>query len=98
MVTEDRNVDVDEMLQRLASLIADAVVRKLDLTRPVAVAESARLLLTAEQAADRLSISRSHLYELLRSGQLQSVLLGRTRRIPVSDLELYVDELPRVLT
>lgn len=39
------------------------------------------LLLTPEEAADALRISRTRIYELLGSGRLRSVQLGRSRRI-----------------
>jgi excisionase family DNA binding protein len=47
-------------------------------------------LLRVEEARARLRISRGHLYDLLRRGELRSVLLSpRVRRIP----ESAVDEL-----
>jgi excisionase family DNA binding protein len=45
-------------------------------------------LLRVEQARERLQVSRAKLYELLRSGQLQSVMLGpRSRRIIEASLD-----------
>lgn len=52
-----------------------------------------RRLLTPEQAAEALGIGRSLLYELLRSGQLQSVRIGACRRIPVAAIDEFVEEL-----
>lgn len=52
-----------------------------------------QLLLTAEQAAGSLAICRTKIYELLRSGQLKSVQIGTSRRIPVADLEAYIQGL-----
>lgn len=49
-----------------------------------------KLLLTVEEAAHRMSIGRSHLYELLRRGEVPSIRLGRARRIPVSALSEFV--------
>ncbi|MEV0619260.1 helix-turn-helix domain-containing protein [Nonomuraea sp. NPDC050404] len=37
-----------------------------------------------------LSLSRSVIYELLRSGRLRSVTQGRTRLIPASAIEDYI--------
>ena len=51
------------------------------------------LLLTVEQAADRLGIGRSLLYELLAAGDIDSVHVGRLRRIPVEALAEYVGAL-----
>ncbi len=52
---------------------------------------SSRLLLTIEEAARRLSIGRSHIYELMRQGGLRSVRIGRSRRILTSDLDSFVE-------
>ncbi|MSQ08513.1 MAG: DNA-binding protein [Dehalococcoidia bacterium] len=51
------------------------------------------LLLTPEEAADRLRIGRSMLYELLTARQIESVRINRSRRIPVAALEAYVRRL-----
>jgi excisionase family DNA binding protein len=48
------------------------------------------LLLTAEQAASAVSICRTKVYELLRTGQLESVQIGSSRRIPVDALDEFV--------
>jgi excisionase family DNA binding protein len=52
------------------------------------------LLLTVEQAARRLNIGRSTVYELLQSGRLKSVTVGRLRRVPTSALTEFIDSLP----
>ena len=51
------------------------------------------LLVTVEEAAQRLAVSRSYLYLLLRRGVLPSVTIGRARRVAVADLEVFVDHL-----
>jgi excisionase family DNA binding protein len=50
-----------------------------------------RLLLTVTEAADRLGIGRSLLYELLAEGQVESIHVGRLRRIPTDALAAYID-------
>jgi excisionase family DNA binding protein len=52
-----------------------------------------RLLLTPEEAAVSLGISRSLVYELIGSGRLESVRIGTCRRIPIGALETFVEEL-----
>ena len=52
-----------------------------------------KVLLTAEEAADALSIGRTKLYELLAAGLLRSVQIGKSRRIPVSAIHEFVDRL-----
>lgn len=52
------------------------------------------LLLRPEDAASRLSISRSRVYELMAEGRLPSVTIGRSRRVRSEDLARFVAELP----
>jgi excisionase family DNA binding protein len=52
-----------------------------------------KLLLTPEEAAARLSVGRSRIFELIGSGKLRSVRLGASRRIPISALVEFVDGL-----
>ena len=49
------------------------------------------MLLTPEQAAHVLGIGRTSVYALLRKGELGSVRLGRSRRIPYRCLVDFVD-------
>lgn len=55
-----------------------------------------KLLLKPEEAAHRLGLSRARLYELLtpQSGepaQIESITIGRSRRISVRALEKFVE-------
>lgn len=49
------------------------------------------LLLTPEEAARRLSLARSTLYELVLTGEIESIKIGRSRRIPVDALTDFID-------
>ena len=49
-----------------------------------------QLLVTPRQAAQALGVGRSTIYELLASGELESVRIGTSRRIPVDALDRYV--------
>lgn len=49
-----------------------------------------KLLLTPPEAAMLLSIGRTKLYELIRSGELLSIRIDRARRIPRAAAEAYV--------
>lgn len=51
------------------------------------------LLYTIPEAATALRISRTKLYELLDSGDVESVYIGRSRKIPAEDLRTYIDHL-----
>ncbi len=50
-------------------------------------------LLKVTEVCERLALSRSEVYELLASGELPSVKLGRARRIADDDLEEYIRRL-----
>jgi excisionase family DNA binding protein len=52
--------------------------------------EPAGLLLTVEEAAHRLRIGRTLIYQLISSGELESVKVGRLRRVPADCLPEYV--------
>jgi excisionase family DNA binding protein len=45
-----------------------------------------KLLLTVREAADVLSVSRSRVYELIYAEQLDSVKIGRSRRVPLASV------------
>ncbi len=49
-----------------------------------------KLCYTPQEAAALLSVSRTKIYELMASGQLGSILIGRARRIPADALRLFV--------
>lgn len=51
----------------------------------------AKLLLTVEEAAERLSISRTRMYALLGRNVIYSIKEGRARLVPVAELERYVE-------
>lgn len=49
-----------------------------------------RLVLTVEEAAERLGVGRTLVYALVRSGEIESIAIGRLRRIPCDALEDFV--------
>lgn len=58
-----------------------------------AASAATRLLLTPTEAAARLSISRTKIYELMAAGTLRSIHIGRLRRVPVEALRDFVGAL-----
>jgi excisionase family DNA binding protein len=54
---------------------------------------SDKLLLTVPEAADRLGVGRSFLYSVIQKGDLVTVKLGRARRVPVAEMQRYVERL-----
>ncbi|WP_157519493.1 helix-turn-helix domain-containing protein [Modestobacter sp. Leaf380] len=55
--------------------------------------EPPRLLWTLDKAAERVSISRTKLYGLMRDDQLPSVLMGGRRYVAEQDLVAFVEKL-----
>lgn len=53
------------------------------------------ILLTVEQAGHRLNFSRSKMFTLIGSGEITSIKVGRSRRIPASAVTDYVNRLVR---
>ena len=53
------------------------------------------LLLTIEEAAQVLRLSRRFVYDLVMTGQIKSIKLGRSRRVPLKWLHDFVDSLPQ---
>lgn len=49
------------------------------------------LLLRIEQVGERLSLSRARVYELIASGALPSVQIGRSRRVRADVLEAWIE-------
>lgn len=51
------------------------------------------LLLTPKEASRRLSLAESTVHQLLTRGEIESVTIGRARRIPMDALTAYVARL-----
>jgi excisionase family DNA binding protein len=51
------------------------------------------LVLTVEEAADRLGVGRTVMYALVSSGAVESVRIGRLRRVPADALVAFLDGL-----
>ena len=54
------------------------------------------MLFTPVQAAKIMGVRRSHVYTLMNQGKLGSVNIGRCRRITVSQIQTFIDELVAV--
>jgi excisionase family DNA binding protein len=51
------------------------------------------LVLTVEAAAERLGVGRTLMYALVKSGAVESVCIGRLRRIPADALDTFLSSL-----
>jgi excisionase family DNA binding protein len=52
-----------------------------------------RLVLTIEEAAERLCIGRTLMYSLVKAGAVESVRIGRLRRVPAGALDAFLRQL-----
>ena len=50
-------------------------------------------LLTTVEAQNILSIGRTRLFKFIASGEIESVRIGTSRRIPVSAVEKFIEKL-----
>jgi len=48
---------------------------------------------TAEEVAESLKIGRCKVYDLIRTGELQSIKIGRLRRIPVDSVHAFAQRM-----
>ncbi|HET9653730.1 MAG TPA: helix-turn-helix domain-containing protein [Kineosporiaceae bacterium] len=55
-----------------------------------------KLLLKVEEAADCLNVGRTTMYALIKTGEIETVQVGRLRRVRVADLEAYAARLTDV--
>ena len=54
--------------------------------------DASPLLITIDQAAGRLSVGRTKIYELAAEGKLQLVKIDRATRVVVASIETFVHE------
>lgn len=52
-----------------------------------------RVLLRIPEVADALSVSRTVVYELIGTGEISTVHIGRAVRIPAASMHAYADKL-----
>lgn len=51
----------------------------------------ARLAVTVNEAAKMLGLSRAKIYPLISNGEIPSLKIGKCRRVPVRELESFID-------
>src|SRR4051794_23292005 len=73
-------VDIGDALRALGVELAR------EKTVDVVTSDNTYVLLTVQDAADRLQISVSKLYELIAHNEIETVTIGRSRRVPTESL------------
>lgn len=56
-------------------------------------APDGKILVTAVDAARLLGIGRTTVFALMKSGRLRSVQIGRSRRIPMTEVKAFANRL-----
>lgn len=91
-----RLLDLADQVRRLSVELA-AVTNQIDdlasETDEPTLAAATLSLLTVEDVAERLRMSRTAVFALLRGGSLRSVQIGNRRRVPAAALDDYVASL-----
>jgi excisionase family DNA binding protein len=86
----NRANEITSLLGRLAELLT--VTNTTESTVAVRPMPN-RLLLTVEETAERLGIGRTKVFALVKSGEIESVQIGRLRRVPVEAINDYARHL-----
>jgi excisionase family DNA binding protein len=85
-----RTTEIADLLARLAVLMTEQTpTPEIPASRPM----PARVLLTVEEAAQLLHIGKTKTYALVKTGELESVLIGRLRRIHIDSIRAYTTHL-----
>ena len=58
-------------------------------------ATAGSVVLTAEETADLLKVGRTTVYDLIKTGELTSIIIGRLRRVRHTDVIACLDRLRR---
>lgn len=85
-----RSTEIANLLAQLAVLMTEQLpTPEIPESRPT----PARVLLTVEEAAEQLHIGKTKTYALVKTGELESVLIGRLRRIHIDAIRVYAARL-----
>ncbi|MGH3686942.1 MAG: helix-turn-helix domain-containing protein [Pseudonocardiaceae bacterium] len=90
MTTDTRTTEIAALLARLGQLMSqdqrDEVPQQP--IRPL----PERVLLTVEEAAEQLGIGRTLVYKLIANGEIESIRIGRLRRVPAAAIQDYANQ------
>lgn len=89
MNTESRGTEIASVVARLVELISDQPPA--EALEPRQMPE--RVLLTVEEVAERLGIGRTTTFRLVKTGEIESVRIGRLRRIHIDAINAYAARL-----
>jgi excisionase family DNA binding protein len=79
-------------LEPLVRMIVQQVVRELQSEGGEGTAATAKRLLSPEEAAAYLALSKREVYNMIANGKLPAVQHGRRKMIDIRDLETWIEE------
>lgn len=85
--------DLTELAATLARLAAKLAEADTEPQPPPARIPPERVMLTVEEAAERLNVGRTTMFKLIRRGDVETIQIGRLRRVPVSSIQNYAARL-----
>lgn len=91
-MNHDAHLELASLLHRLGELLAEITAHQPPVI-PEPRQSPERTLLTPEEAAMRLGVGRTTMYRLMGSGEIESVQIGRLRRVPTSAVDAYAQKL-----
>jgi excisionase family DNA binding protein len=89
--TDPRAAELAALLERLVELMSDSQRSESPHPPPRPLPE--RVLLTVEEAAEQLGIGRTLTYKLISNGEIESIRIGRLRRVPTAAVQDYARRL-----
>ncbi|GAB3914616.1 helix-turn-helix domain-containing protein [Kibdelosporangium lantanae] len=89
MTMNGRNAEIADLFARLTVLMTTQPANEAPTARPM----PDQVLLTVEEAARRIGIGKTKAYALVKAGDLESVLIGRLRRVHVDAIRAYAARL-----
>ncbi len=94
MTADARTTEIANTLAKLAELMAEQNTETNPGTQDHPSDESpSRVLFTVEETARALNVGRTTAYALVRSGEIESVHIGRLRRVPKTAIDNYTERL-----
>jgi excisionase family DNA binding protein len=89
MSAASRGTEIASVVARLVELISDQPTAEVPVPRQM----PERVLLTVEEVAERLGIGRTTAFRLVKTGEIESVRIGRLRRIHIDAVNAYAARL-----
>lgn len=91
MSTDAQATELATLLRRLVEVMSES--RRSESPQPPPRPMPERVLLTVEEAAEQLGIGRTLTYKLISNGEIESIRIGRLRRVPTSAIQDYARRL-----